>query len=473
MVVARKRAGKTTHYATFRWQGKRVWENAGTDAREADRLEKRRKKEVTEGRYMPSEPKEATTVRQFAKEWLAQRTNRTASDDRSRIELHVLSRAWLADKPIASVTPPDLLRLVQELNVSVSEATGKTISSKMVANIYGSVRTMFRAARFNRLTTEDPCVLPKGSVSPKSKVRRTPYSVSDMLRLTGDAVEPDRRVWNAIAFYTGMREGEVCGRRWRDLDMSVEPLGCLTVTTQYKDRPLKTDDANSDHPRAIPVHQDLAEILTWWWAEGFEFVYCRKPREDDFIVPRRSHGGREPHTKSSAYKGWRKSCDEALVVNKTLHATRNTFISLARRGGARKDVVERVTHNASGDIVDAYTTWDWIPLCEAVASLTVDVPLTPIGLLRKKVVEAPGIEAGAEPPPRRTVRNFATKSPHSDLRKVPRELRGGTSGAARQRLTTIRESLGIECAIWDAFDAFAAAEDQTEHVAATATRRSR
>ncbi|MFC1643416.1 hypothetical protein ACFL5O_12175 [Myxococcota bacterium] len=36
--------------------------------------------------------------------------------------------------------------------------------------------------------------------------------------------------------------------------------------------------------------------------------------------------------------------------------------SLARRDGARQDVLERITHNAAGDIMDRYTAFDWEPL---------------------------------------------------------------------------------------------------------------
>jgi integrase-like protein len=51
---------------------------------------------------------------------------------------------------------------------------------------------------------------------------------------------------------------------------------------------------------------------------------------------------------------------------------RHTFITIARREGARKDVLERITHNAHGDIVDQYTHWDWAPLCEAVSCFRCD-----------------------------------------------------------------------------------------------------
>lgn len=48
------------------------------------------------------------------------------------------------------------------------------------------------------------------------------------------------------------------------------------------------------------------------------------------------------------------------------HLTRHTMISFARRGGARADVLECVTHNAKGSIIDQYTHFDWEPLCDAV-----------------------------------------------------------------------------------------------------------
>jgi hypothetical protein len=106
-----------------------------------------------------------------------------------------------------------------------------------------------------------------------------------------------------------------------------------------------------------------------------------------------------------------------------VHDTRHTFITLSRRDGARKDHLEKVTHNAVGDIVDRYTAVDWEPLCAAVACLRIDLhehevitpPLamgdrktgheethshdffmTPRRIPESLLVEAPGIEPGSE-----------------------------------------------------------------------------
>jgi hypothetical protein len=54
------------------------------------------------------------------------------------------------------------------------------------------------------------------------------------------------------------------------------------------------------------------------------------------------------------------------------HGLRRFMISAARSSGARSDVLERITHNARGAIIDVYTAWEWPALCEPVSCLKVD-----------------------------------------------------------------------------------------------------
>lgn len=366
-IVERKRKSGTVFYVSFWWQGKVVWERAGKERREAVRLEKRRLAEVRAGAYAPAESRDATTVLQYATTWLAKRPGRNAKDEERAVTAHVLGREWLASMPLNAVRVPHMLRLVDELKVTLSDR-GTVLSSKSVANIYGVMRTMFRDAYARELTPTDPGVLPKGTIKRRGKnaaSKRLPYGAADVLRITAnEGVRADARLWATLAFYTGMRKGEVCGRRWRDWDRAATPLSSLDVTSQYDDQPLKTEDTKGDQPRRVPVHPTLARALEAWWHDGFETVYLRPPTLADFIVPQHNF---EPHTESTAYKMWSGvTCPQSGVTNLSVHSTRHTFISLARRGGARKEVIERITHNAAGDIVDAYTTWDWAPLCEAV-----------------------------------------------------------------------------------------------------------
>lgn len=374
-VIARKRAeGRVTYYVCVRWRGKKHWENAGTDKREAVRLNARRKAEIKSGTFHPKLGAE-TTVRTYAEAWIERRKNRNADNDASVLRRLVMERDFGALK-MDDVRPRHVAQLLADLRAVKSDATGGRLSEKYIANVIGLLSTMFRTAKLEEVVLSNPCELPRGAIKRRSSASkaRAPYALDAIVTVLGcEEVPLVARVFAALAFYTGMREGEICGRRWRDWDRGSEPLGCLTVATQYDDQPLKTDEDGDERPRRIPVHPDLDELLDWWWNEGFALQYAKPPTVDGFIVPRR---GGANHTRSSAYKMFRRALDSAGVANQTLHATRHSFITHCRRGGARKDVLEKVTHNAAGDIVDQYTHFDWAPLCEAVLCLNVRAGLT-------------------------------------------------------------------------------------------------
>lgn len=387
-IVRRKlRSGKTSFWVKFTWQGADVWERAGTNEREAKALEAQRKREVTAGTYQRERRGRVTVARWFG-DWLGQRTNRTVDNDTALLERHVLSLEWFAAMALQDVRPRHLLRVVEDIR------KGGRLGEKSVSTVYGLVTAAFRRALFEELIAEDVTKLPGGTLSRKSSPanRRKPYTRAEVLKVTTcPKVRIDHRVWLWLAFYTGMREGEICGRRWRDLDPSPSPLAALSVHSQYDDQPLKGDHREKTRPRMVPVHPELAEILREWRSEGFELVHCRKPTADDFIVPQ-SDGSN--HTKSSGYKLFQRALEAAEVGNRSLHSTRHTFISIARSNGARPDVLERVTHNASGETIDDYTTFEWRALCEAVAFFDADVD--PIANQAVFAAPKPGLEAGAE-----------------------------------------------------------------------------
>jgi integrase len=380
------RNGKTAYWVTFDWNGSTRWEHGGFDKRGADRLEAQRKKEVRAGTYSPQQ-KRAGTVESWFSDYLGKRANRTVENDRALVRNHVLCRGWLAGMAMTDVRPRHCLRLVEEMRKE-----GK-LGEKSIATVYSVVVGAFRRALFDELISDDPTKLPKGALRWKSARanKRKPYTRQEAHAFTTHAkLLPEQIVWNALAVYSGMREGEVCGRRWKDWRRDWEPLSALEVHSQYEDQPLKTDDGEDTRPRTVPVHPDLETVLRWWWSEGFELVHRRAPTLDDFIVPSRAGGC---HTKSSAYKMFQRALKVCEVENRTLHATRHTFISVARSNGARHDVLERVTHNARGETIDGYTTFEWRALCEAVVVFDLDLDRKAFAATFR--APAPGLESGA------------------------------------------------------------------------------
>ena len=351
-----KRAKGITYGINFMVNGRQVHEVAGSDKRAAERLLRQRKREVASGTYVASAKSSNVSLAKYAALWLEQRNNRTYLEDAQRLRDHVLPR--VGHLRLSEITQADVVKLVRDLQA------GGNIGRKTAKNAYGVFRTLMRDARIEGLLAQDPCVLPRGIWLEESRSEREPYSASEVISLVTDPrIESDRRVLFALWFYTGGREGEACGLKWGDWIREAQPLGSLSIDSQYEDEPLKTN-----RPRKVPVHPDLAAVLDQWWRVGFELTYARRPTSADWIVPLRSESTR-PHTKSSAYKAFRRACELLGIENRSLHSTRHTMITWARRGGARPDVLEKLTHNAAGRIIDQYTHWDWEPLCQAILCL--------------------------------------------------------------------------------------------------------
>jgi integrase len=362
-VVPRKRKGGTVYGVLTSWAGGKHWELVGKNRREAEQLDGKRLREVAAGTFRPGEFTDAASFRTFADRWLEQRSNRSADNDRALLRRHVLSVGWFASMRLSDIRPRHVLDLVKELE------RGK-LAPKSVALVMGIVRVLFRDAVIGDVIVATPYVIPRGTLKRSGK-RRAPYDAAEVRALLGSAVGERERVWNAIAFYTGARCGEVCGLRWGDLDLQPVPLPALTIERQYAGQVLKTE-----RPRVVPVHPELVAVLAAWRAR-WPLYFLRQPGPLDLICPRLVTAGEQPEsmTKSAAYKGWLRSCAAAGVQNRSVHSTRHTFITHAQRGGADHRVVELVTHNPKGTIIDVYTTRDWSELCAAVLCLSFDAPL--------------------------------------------------------------------------------------------------
>src|SRR6266478_1500215 len=56
------------------------------------------------------------------------------------------------------------------------------------------------------------------------------------------------------------------------------------------------------------------------------------------------------------------------------HDLRRTFVTLAQVDGAKKEILEAITHGPRGDIVSVYTSFPWPVLCAEVAKLKIRLP---------------------------------------------------------------------------------------------------
>ena len=304
------------------------------------------------------------TVRSFAEQWLARRERlgiREAGNDRGRLRKHVWPR--LGGTPIAEVRVRHVRDLVTDLRCE-----GK-LAPRTVHKIYGTMHTMFRDAVIEELIDNNPCVLAKdqlGASRDKDPEWRAGaiYSREELeLFISHGAIPPDRRVLYGLKGLAGLRHGEAAGLRWRDYEPRVEPLGRLHVARSYDHARTKTGVA-----RLVPVHPVLAAMLAEWRLAGWVQMMGAVPGPDDLIIPSRLGEMRSRH---QARNKLLKDLARLGLRHRRGHDLRRTFITLCRADGARKDLLEMITHNPKRDIMDVYTTMPWPALCEEVAKLRV------------------------------------------------------------------------------------------------------
>jgi hypothetical protein len=83
----------------------------------------------------------------------------------------------------------------------------------------------------------------------------------------------------------------------------------------------------------------------------------------------RDHSGFR--TPSQAYSRLREDLERMELRRRRVHDTRRTMMTLALNDGARRDVLQGITHGNEGDIIDLYNTPLRSLKCQELAKLRI------------------------------------------------------------------------------------------------------
>ena len=203
---------------------------------------------------------------------------------RMHIDNYIVPR--IGSEPIRDLTPPRLTRFYSELRKSGGKR-GQPLSPRTVKNIHGTVRTAMEAAHVARLIDWNPAAS-KATKTPKLPENERRTWTGDQVRHFLSAVADDR----LFALYvtlacTGLRRGEVCGLRWRDVDLDAGRIEIRRTRVQYgkaiREKGPKTKTSKRDFPavdlraivalrghKARQLEDRLAAGTTW---EGTDRIF--------------------------------------------------------------------------------------------------------------------------------------------------------------------------------------------------------
>lgn len=151
----------------------------------------------------------------------------------------------------------------------------------------------------------------------------------------------ERRARYALAFLSGLRDGELAGLTWADVEGDVIRVRrALALVGDGKPGETKTEAAKRD----VPMHPALAPVLETWRAEWTR-RQGRKPeaREPLFPSPQRAAGDElRPYRPASAKHLRADLHTVGLDRAIDFHATRRSFASWLEAAGVPHETIERL-----------------------------------------------------------------------------------------------------------------------------------
>jgi hypothetical protein len=236
--------------------------------------------------------------------------------------------------------------------------------------VNAALSSVFTVAKLEKLVDYNPCREIPGDEMPQ--VGENPwekYEPDEVVILTTDErIRIDRRVLYALHFWFAAREGEACGFRFTDYSRLSKPLGTMTIDSQYQDEPLKGSRDDYVATRRFPVHLAAAALLAEWRLSGFESIFGRPPRDDDFIVPNpRDMMARKDGSVYKALIQDEKHVEVEHIKGRATHGFRKCWISMAAAARVDRECRRVLTHGGrKRDVMEVYERWPWETLCDAV-----------------------------------------------------------------------------------------------------------
>ena len=157
-----------------------------------------------------------------------------------------------------------------------------------------------------------------------------------------------------IAFYTGMRAGEICALQWRDINLATETIRVTKTAKDYRTDSGKheVEISNPKTPksvRTIPLIGALKEIL-------LKEAKATKPKGDDYVI-----GWRNPRLLCSSFQKWAIRNEVIGEAQKpiTMHGLRHTFATIGVQSGMDiKSLSSILGHSSTAMTLDTYASDD-------------------------------------------------------------------------------------------------------------------
>jgi integrase len=333
--------GTATYRVRYRDRsGKEHSRSFKTRAR-ADSFKKQVENELVTGEWHdPAKGKKLFKV--WVHEYNAQANKRptTAARDATVLKKHFSA---LDDRPLNTITPADIQRLVRTMATRLKPSTVRTN--------YGVIRAVFNAAVDAELIGRSPCRGVRGIKTPNAtRKQRRCLDVDEIIRLAS-AMPVEYRPMVYLGGVLGLRWSEVAGLKVGNIDFLRNKL-TIDETVAEVDGRLQSADVKTDASRrTISLPPFVKEMLS----EHLALTGRSTPDAYVFQAP----AGGPVRYRNFRMRVFKRAVTAARLDGVTFHSLRHSAGGLMRQVNVHTQVIQqRLGHSSSRTTTDIY---GWVP----------------------------------------------------------------------------------------------------------------
>src|SRR6516162_3728957 len=219
------------------------------------------------------------------------------------------------------------------------------LAKSSCAKIRNLMSVLFNHACRYELFDRNPIYLVRQS----AKRRKPPIVlVPSEIKALVDHLDIRERTLVLLAASTGLRQSEVFGLKWSDIDFAQRNMHVTRSVVYGVVGPCKTESSQ----RPVPIHPILADALLHW-KRG-----ARYTQPSDWIFASRRYRGRKPIWGQAILRKFIRPVAQRIGIEKRFgwHTFRHTYSTLLRSVGTEFKVMqELLRHSTLRSTLDVYT----------------------------------------------------------------------------------------------------------------------
>ena len=213
------------------------------------------------------------------------------------------------------------------------------LGAKTIRNAYNNLNAALKKAVVLRMLAYNPC---EGAVLPKLKRPKiNVYSPADIQAALKAAYGTSIFLPMALALLTGMRRGEICALKWKNVDFEKKQIYVCENRVHGEKEVVEKAPKSEAGNRTIPMSGELTKILgvarMQYYIDAAE--YGPGFRDMDYVI---CNGNGTPYHPDSLTKRWRRFLQTSNLPYIRFHDLRHSNATVLMASGVNPKTVQQL-----------------------------------------------------------------------------------------------------------------------------------